>query len=81
MRSFTVVMNSFKDVALSVQYLLKLPIDLLGFTDAMMFVLHLTVFDHKHRYATGKVSLSEVSLDELESLWVTSCWATSSLFG
>ena len=53
MRSFTVVMNSFKDVALSVQYLLKLPIDLLGFTDAMMFVLPLTVFDHKHRHTTG----------------------------
>ena len=71
MRSFTVVMTLFKDVALSLQYLLKLPMDLLGFTDVMMFVLPLRVFDHKHRYAT--VSLSEVSLDELESLWVTSC--------
>ena len=60
MRSFTVVMNLFKDVALSVQYLLKLPIDLLGFTDAMMFVLPLKVIDHKHIYATGKVSLGEV---------------------
>ena len=67
MRSFTVVMTLFKDVALSLQYLLKLPIDMLGFTDAMVFVLPLTVFDHKHRYATGKVSL-----DELESPWVTS---------
>ena len=80
MQSFTVIMNSFKDVALSLQYLLKLPMDLLGFTDVMMFVLPLTVFDHKHLYATGKVSLGEVSLDELESLWVTSRWATSSLW-
>ena len=72
MRSFTVVMNSFRDVALSLQYHLKLPMDLLGFTDVMMFVLPLTVFDHKHRYATGKVSLGKVSLDELKFLWVTS---------
>ena len=81
MQSFTVVMISFKDVALSVQYLLKLPIDLLGFTDAMVFVLPLKVFNHKHRYATGKVSLGEVSLDELESLWVISLWTNSILFG
>ena len=72
MRSFTVVMTLFKDVALSLQYLLKLPMDLLGLTDVMMFALLLTVFDHKHRYATGKVSLGEVSLDKLKFLWVTS---------
>ena len=68
MRSFTVVMISFKDVALSVQYLLELPIDLLGFTDAMVLVLPLKVFNHKHRYATGKVFLGDLSLDDLVSL-------------
>ena len=46
-------MISFKDAALLVQYLLKLPIDLLGLTDAMAFVLPLTVFDHEHRYKIG----------------------------
>ena len=45
---------------------MKLAIDLLGFTDAM--VLPLTVFNHKHRYATGKVFLGDLSLDDLVSL-------------